>query len=248
MGRKKAETPPEKTTEEVLGWAMVLNCEADVDRDKAEAAARSVGLRYYVHGQDVYAVGYETVVGDAAALDDGVLVVTRDGRGNFVRCEVRRRTVFVVQSIAWEYNDENHYTVGENAGHADRVFEDEAKAKAYADEQNVRGRMDLDDIGDYLDRYSECVDWVTMDYEPWTDWLRDRGIEPPGAGVGRHGEPDLDDMDAWWTAGRGGRRWDQERRQYVEVKGAWTESQWRDAARHLAVDFYRVVETEVGGG
>lgn len=248
MAKKKKAGPVEPATKETVTWPMVLNCEADLARTQIEHLARLAGLRYYVRGQDLFAVDHPDVLASADALAAGGVEVGRDGDGRVVSVAPRAGSYWVVSSLNWEYNDETYFVSGEGAGYPKRVFASEAAASAYAARHNVTQRCTTCDLFEYVggDRNdADYEDLVAMPFDIWSDWLRDRRVEPPPAGP--DGVPTGQNLDDWWRAGLGVYQYVPGGK-YELVGGTWTPEQAAAAATHLRIDFCTVTELEAGDG
>lgn len=231
-------------------WRNVLNCDQSrlqtVTVKDAAAAARAAGYEFFTHNHRLF---FSTAEGTLTAIDfpterlDVGAAVHLYADDTVASVEPKEKKLYVVTRVAFDYNDECYYTVGEGAGHASAVFDDKDEAEKVARTRSIDELVGVDDLFDYIEYQSQYSDIVTMSWPVWQDWLRDRGIDPPAFDI----ESDDDDVDrevlrAWWTRGMGGRTWNAATARYEAVNAGWTTEQQRAVAEHINLDFYRVDE------
>ena len=68
------------------------------------------------------------------------------------------KNVFVLNCVAWQYNDETYYTTEDDAGHPQRVFRSEKKAQHECDRLNVECMVNGDNLKEHCWEGSDQID------------------------------------------------------------------------------------------
>lgn len=198
--------------------------------------ARSGEYSYLACPDGVFALTDSGLVKIDASENDleiGITVETSD-EGVRTCTPERARSVWVVLTLTFEYNDEYYYS-NDTYDDVEAVKNSYDEARAFVvDSMIPNNRVDnpFELVNDTRHIY-QFEDLILMPWPQWQDWLKDRDIPPPTCGSDdevRNG-PRVESLYAWWENNK---------------DLFWDRVKARQALEFVDNGLYEIVEQEVG--